>query len=215
MNNEVTYNRNRKIFLTIIIIAIFSFILFLVVQSVQNKGKTKLEIKKLPGDAKVSINNKKVNGSSAYLEKGDYTIKAEREGFKSETRQISIEPSKDNNPKVFITLTPNSIKGNEWVKKNEEKYQKFEKDAGIYYNKKSENKLTTYPIIKDLPLRSSLYSVEYYEKQDDFRVIIVSSDAMGRQVAIEKIKSLGYEPSDYIFEFRGVDNPFTTIRENG
>ncbi len=213
MNNDTGSNKKGPIITLVIVVALL-FVTLLIWQKIQQSGKTSLEIQKVPGDSIIFVNNKKVSGSKIYLEKGPYTIKAEREGFDSYTRIVTIDPDSNKTPKAFFVLTPKTQEATTWVQDNEDEYLKVEKAAGIYYGDQSKSTVEKYPIIKDLPYRSSFYSIEYYQKGNDFRVQIISSDAMGRQVAIEQIKSLGYDPSDYIVEFVGVDNPFTAAVES-
>ena len=213
MNNDTSSNK-KGIVITLVIIVTLLLVALLVWQKIQQSGKTSLEIQKVPSDSLILVNGKKVSGSKIYLEKGTYTIKSEREGFNPYTRTVTIDPASNKSPKAFFVLTPKSKEATAWVQDNEDEYLKVEKAAGIYYGDQSKSTAEKYPIIKDLPYRSSFYSIEYYQKDDDFRVQIISSDAMGRQVAIEQIKSLGYDPSDYLIEFIGVDNPFTTSVES-
>jgi hypothetical protein len=214
MNNELTTARNRKLFIIALIVIILLLIGSFVWQSAQRSGKTGLEINKIPGDTTILINNKKVSGSKVFLVKGTYEIKAEKEGFKPETRKVVVDPAKEPQPKVFFTLTPESDEALVWVEENQDKYLDQEKKAGIYYDNQNNKSLEKNPIIKDLPIRTAIYSIEYSQNNGNFRVQIISSDAMGRQVAIEKIKDLGHDPSDYMIDFKGVDNPFTSAVES-
>lgn len=213
MNDDSILRKRRGLFIGLIVVSLVLVVGLFIFQAIQRGGKTGLVIKKMPGDSTIYINNKKFSGSTAYLNDGSYTIRAEREGFEPYSRVVKIDTKTNSAPKAFFVLTPQNDEALEWAKKNNTAYLKLEKEAGEYYEKQDAKTLEKYPIIKDLPYRSSLYSIEYYQKGDDFRVQIKSPDALGRQVAIERLKTLGYEPTDYIVEFLGLDNPFTTTNE--
>ena len=205
---QATNNKYFKIAIVSLIIVGLAILSLVIWQKIQNQGKVAIGIRKLPSDAKIVLNDKTISSSTIYLEPGTYTLKGSSEGFADYERTIDI-PDNSEDLKAFFVLDPKSDEALKQVGESTEEYLKLEKEASEYYAKTSEQTADKYPIIEDLPYRSPLYSIEYSLVKDDFKIQIKSSDALGRQVAIGRIKDFGYPPTDYIIEFLGLDNPFT------
>ena len=210
MNYDILNNKRVKI-LIVIIISIFLFLLFLNLwQNNQHNGKALVEIYKVPKDTIVSVNGQKIN-KSTYLTPGKYTLKGESKGFETYTTEIEIV---DDKPlKSFFVLTPSSKEAEEWAKNHEDDYLKIENLAGIYYGEEGQQLANKHPLIKHLPYRSTLYNIDYSLDGNKLTIQIDSPDALGRQVAIEQIKSFGSEPTDLNIEFIGHYSPFVAEEE--
>lgn len=208
MTPEKNSQKNIKIIVVAIIFIVLLIAIFGLVQLLQRSGKTAVGIQKMPRDTKIFINNKLTNGSTLYLEPGNYTLRGEKLGFESVSKTFKVSDENSTPLKEFVILTPKSSEALLLVQENTKDYQKIEKAAEAYYSQQGQNNTDLYPIIKDLPYRGTLYNIDYYLDGGDFRLQIKSSDALGRQVAIEKIKLMGYEPTDYTIEFLDLANPF-------
>lgn len=176
--------------------------------TLQRRGKIPIEIRKLPHDTKITVNGAVARGSTIYLKPGKYVVKGEYEGFEPYSRKIDVTPESEIPIKLFFALTPKSDEARKWVMEHTDEYLDFELVAGEAHNEKSQEVRDKYPIMKELPYRGDLYNIEYFLDGDKFKVQVKSPTALGRQVAIERIKSWGYEPADYEIEFLGLDNPF-------
>lgn len=78
--------------------------------------------------------------------------------------------------------------------------------------------LNKYPLLKDLPLTIAYYSenfasytnyeITYQTKEDDTSFIIIINDYTGGNYenALQKIRSLGYNPSDYLIQYNDESN---------
>lgn len=200
------YSIRIKVAVVSTIILFVSLLLFNLWQNNQRSGKGELVIRKIPYDTIIYVNKDRVKGSSVYLKPGKYTIAGQREGFDTYSREIEI--SKGEKQKAFFVMVPRSDTANKWVEDNNKDYLLIENEAGIYYGEEGIKLNEKYPVIKDLPYRSSLYDIDYSLDNKKFKIQISSSDALGRQVAIERIKSFGVEPTDYEIEFLEFTNPF-------
>lgn len=206
-----TNQRKRKITLLILLaLGIVAIIAIVAIwQHQQRKGKFPVEILKAPHDTKIYYEGKEVRSSTLYLPEGKHTVKGELSGFESYDAQIDIKSSEDREYKLFFVLTPRTSEAREYVTNNNDEYLDIERESEEYFSKEGESIQKKYPIIDHLPYRGSFYNIEYYWNGEEFRIQIKSPDAMGRQVAIERIKSWGYDPTDFKVEFLGFNNPFT------
>ena len=195
-----------KLLIAVTLLIFISLITFNLWQNNQRKGKGVLEIRKIPNDTVIYVNKERVSGKSLYLSPGKYSISGQREGFDTYTREVEI--TKGEKQKAFFVLVPRSDSANQWVKDNDKQYSLIENEAGIYYGEEGTKLYDKYPIMKNLPYRGSLYNIDYSLVDDNFKIQISSNDALGRQVAVERIKSFGFEPTDYDIEFLEFNNPF-------
>lgn len=205
---------NNKRLVKVFFILFVLFLLYLLTLSVSRKNKQLVELNLLPSDAKVIINNKRVRGNDQYLKSGHYTISAERKGFSNTTKEIDVDTSTKKQI-LFISLTPETDEGLDWIEKHKTETEKFEENAQLNYSKQNDKIIEKYPLLEVLPFReSSLYSIEYKYLNNDVVIEIHANSALARQVAIEKITSLGYEPSNYNIVFSDFINPFIPENEN-
>lgn len=202
-------NKRLRSAMVVVGVLVVIFIGFYGWQYIANRGKTSLTIKKLPSNAVITMNGEKVRSGKVYLQPGTYKLKAESEGFATYERTVDITEGQAG-VKAFFVLDPVSDQAISEVSKKTKDYIKLEGEAGKYYEDISDNNAATYPIMKELPYRGPLYSIEYYQSGGEFKLQIKSSDPLGRQVALERIREMGYEPSDYTIEYLDVKNPFVS-----
>ena len=199
-----------KLIVIVVIIALAILGLTVGLQALQKRGKFAVEIYKVPNNTKITIDGSVIRDNTVYLNPGKHTVKGDSKGFQSRTIEIDVVSGVKEPTKALVSLLPESQEAIQWAKKNEKRYQELEGIAGDLTEKDSAKSIERHPIIKELPFRSDMYDIEYYSADNNFRVQIISrTGAMGRQVAIERIRSMGYNPSDYEIEFVNLYNPFS------
>ncbi len=198
-------SRNKAIALiviTVLAVTTFSLVLF-----GQRFGKTEVSVNIVGKNPQLYANDIKVS-STSYLKQGSYTLRAEAEGFKTSSKEVVVtaEPLE-----TQIILSPISESAKTWAKDHERDYLKAEGTAGAQTRKEGEAFFETYPLTQILPIKGSYYAINYRLDTKGGPIIeITSTSALGRQVALEQIKSRGYNVSDYQLKFVGLDNPFTS-----
>lgn len=202
----------KKLFITLAGITILLLIFMGVLQLTQRRGKVRINVYKMPSFATVSVNGQS-SSDTLYVSPGKLTLTVSADGFESVEKELEVSGGSNHVIEEFISLTPQSDDALEWVNSNAAAYQSFEQKAQQSYQTESEEMASRYPIIQDLPYRGDLYNIEYSLDNDEFRIQIEADGPLERQVAIERIKSMGYEPSDYYVEFLHFDNPFTSRNE--
>lgn len=173
-------------------------------------GKEPVEVYLLPSDTQLTANGKPLHAGTAYLAPGEYEIKAERGGFKTETKKVTIVSP--NTLSIDIALDPQSESAAQWAKDNEQLYLDFEGRKGIRANQEGETFSTLNPITSVIPYENLLYTIGYRADPTDpsGNTIIIEIDSMNgyRNAAINKIRDLGYDPTDFKIQFRDYESPF-------
>lgn len=208
----------RKYFwfaIVFLIIIFFSISIFQLFSRSSKENKTAVQIMSVPQDITLFVNDKKVSSSVLYLTPGDHIIKGEKKGFKGYEYRITTKEGQKNADTLFFVLSPESNEAKKWADKNKKAYSEIEAKAGEDAQISGESLVDKYPILKKIPYRSSLYDIDYkkLENSDEITVQITAATAISRQVAIERIRQWGYDPSDYLIEFRAYSNPFDPLKQ--
>lgn len=196
------------------VIAIVSIIGFLCIPLViwgfttlPQQGRVAVSVEVLPGDATVKINDQDYSGQKTiHLEPGTYTAVVSHEGFETDTQQLIVEEG-DKDLTLFSVPSPNTSEAERWVLENQGAYQTLEGKAGAAAVQEGAEFIEAYPLTKWLPVQKSIYTIGYKEVSGG---IIVTINAFGgyREAALQEIRDLGFDPSDYTIEFVNYRNPF-------
>jgi hypothetical protein len=203
------YKKISLLAIVVIIILSIGGLLFMI-----NKDQQNIELVVVPSDAIVEFKNrngsiiKKKGSGSFFIEQGDYDVSAKKEGFLQENEQLSVA---DEKRIVILTLEPESQEALKWAEKNNKQYLEAEGKAGNLDQISGEKFRAENPIISSLPYNSGFYRIDYgkdRKNNNSFKLVITADTPQKRQVALEKIREFGYNPSDFIIEFKGVGNIF-------
>jgi hypothetical protein len=203
MNNPV--NRNK----ILIMLGVVSLLLLVIFASGFKNRSGNINISTIPKDAGVTINGKKANKGRQYLSPGNYTVRATKEGFKTEEKKIEIKQG-DSFRNVYLFPEPVSDEALEWAQKNPK--LQFEKEglAGEQSQLEGQSLSESNPVVSRLPYRSLLFNIDYSLSDKDSRVVILkiaASTSTDRSYALAQIRDWGYEPGDYLIEFVDFTNP--------
>lgn len=166
-------------------------------------------IKKVPSDAKLFVDDKEVSGGRTNLANGTYTIRAEKDGFTTETTTTLIT---DDSKFIAISLTPSSDAAKKWASENEQQYLDLEQFVGSASVNSGKTLAEKNPIVTALPITGPTYSVGYTVNQNDSSrtsiTLTVHALEGYRNTAIHSIYTAGYNPADYTISFSDFTNPF-------
>lgn len=176
------------------------------VMTVLQQGTVGVSVSVLPNDATVKINDKDYsNQTSIRLKPGTYTVTVSKEGFDTDTQKLVVKEGKS---ATFISMpAPISADARRWVTNNQRAYLELEGKAGKLATQEGRELIDEYPLTKWLPLQKATFTIGY--KQPEEAVIITIDATEGyREAALQEIRDLGYNPSDYTIEFTNYRNPF-------
>lgn len=208
MNNGNNFNPRRVI---VIFLAACATLLLIAIIFNQNRGDNNLKLITVPGGAKVAFTNesgdiKETKRGGINLNSGKYSVVASKDGFKDTQTNVVV---KGNDQTLVILLAPVSEEAVEWASKNQKAYTEAEKISGELNQQSGEEFRANNPIVSNLPHNSGYYRIDYGQDEYNNVVLHVNADQpVGRRVAIEKIKSWGYEPHDFRIVFDDFVNPF-------
>ena len=191
-NTQLTKTQSNIIF--IIVLLIIAAISWGIFTAIDRSDKKLIKVVTLPSTAKVFINDV-ASPHDSYITPGTYTIRVEDKGFANAERKVVI--TEDDT--FSVALAPESDDAKKWIQENGEKY-------GEEYNPQS----SINPILVQLPLRNILYTVtaeNEVTKPTDPLTLNVTAFVGYKNAPIDKIRSMGYDPTDYNYKFNST-SPF-------
>jgi len=201
--------RAHKIATTIIILIFIGLIGFYAFTLISRAGKEPVQIYLVPGDARLTLNGEEYRPGLSYIKPGEYEVKAEREGFESYQETITI--GQPNSMDIDIALNPVSEEARQWQQDNLDGYLAAEGRAGARAIEEGKEFSAKNPIVDHLPFRNFIYTIGYKANPDIPNGIILTITAItgSREAALNKIRELGFDPTDYEINFNNYENPFS------
>jgi hypothetical protein len=195
-----------------VIIGIGAFFALIIVWAVwmyvDRYGKTPLTISVVPSNAKVLINNQSLGNGTHWLIDGTYQVKVEREGFASQESSTVVTSKKGQNVLAF-SLVPESAEAKKWAAEHPNDYKRNERYGAIAARTEGEYFSKNNPISTKLPFIDPYFTIGYRADGDGNSVVltITTPSPRYRFYAVEKIRQLGYDPTDFVIEFKDFKNP--------
>jgi len=193
--------------LTVLLVGLIGYSLYI---STTRAGKEPVEVYAVPSDTTITANGQPISRGTAYLLPGTYTIEAKRGGFADYKDTITVTES--NKQVIDIALEGVSESALQWVKDNQKLYLEREGRGGTRAQEKGELFTQANPITSKLPYRNILYTIGYkLDPSDPNEMSITLEIDAGpgyRQGALQKIRDLGYDPTDFKINFKNYESPF-------
>ncbi len=198
---------NKRIIATCTAVFFVGIIVWSVTTYVSRIGKVSVTVSAVPSDATILINGKKVGNGTHWIAPGKYTFSAQKDGFKKREKTSDIVNEKNHNV-VALSLTPESDTAKKWVESHDMDYKKNEEFGaiearanGAYFRKKN-------PITAVLPYKDPYYTLSYMTNNaDTIELIVTTPSPRYRYFAIEKLRELGFNPTDFSIRFEDFKNP--------
>lgn len=170
-------------------------------------GKLPVVVKTVPSSATIRVSSSSVSNGTTWLAPGKYTITVDSEGFVSRKETLVVTDIKKQNV-IAIALTPSSDTAKEWAAKHENEYKDIEPYGSIEANNNGLYIAKAHPITNVLPIEDPYYQIRYTITDDDtVSITIVTPSPRYRYYALQKIRDLGYNPTDYRIKFTDFKNP--------
>lgn len=197
----------KKLIAIVIGIIVVSIGFILAIQ-IPRLGKIEITFDTYPSDAKITVNGTST-GKTVYLEKGNYTYTVNREGFAEETGTLAVI---DSNDTIYVALVANSDVGYKWEEEHSDEISEFESRVGASVMQAGAEQSEAYPLIDKLPIITPLYKIGYIADPSDPSgqavIITINASEQYRQNAIFYLSGLGYDLSDYKFDYYNYESPF-------
>jgi hypothetical protein len=200
--------QNKKIALALVAIA-FLCIGSIVYFAITKTSGTSIDIYIVPQDATATIDGKPLRPGTQAIAAGSHEVIVRKYGFADYKETLTID---DTHKSIDVALSPVSADAQAWAQKNQALYNAKEARTSILINNAGEQFSKDNPIVNELPIDNLVYEIGYRRASSDPNdsSIIIEIDAMQgyRNGAVQKIKDLGYDPADFIINFRDYRNPF-------
>lgn len=175
-------------------------------------GKIAVTIASAPADAAITIDNVRTSPGTVYLTPNQkHTVKAEKDGFETFTQEQYISSDRHT---ITINLVAVSEEAKKWAQDNQDDYMQVEREAGEAAGDEGAAFTNKNPITEALPYEDLIYGIGYRIDQSDpsGNTIILTIDARegSRNAAVQQIRNLGYDPTQYKIEFNDYENPFAS-----
>lgn len=204
-------DRNKlKFALLVFGIGFASLLLYSIITLVSQAGKTKVSIEVLPKDSVVTINDSEGSSGDTYLEPGEYTFSATKDGFEKDTQTIIVDEGE-----LVVVLLPEPVSEEalEWSQQPDVALQ-LESYGGLRATQRGMAIRNTNPLIDRLPHVdfAGPFVVDYgYYGADSTKTYIVIRDTTpnGRIAAIEWIRDQGVNPAELDIRFSDYRDPLS------
>ncbi len=184
---------------TLIILVIMAIIL-----TVFKQKSASLKLSYFPNDATVYADgDSQGSAKSLSLSAGPHSIIIKRSGFADSINQVDLKAGQTK--ALSAALLPNSPEGFAWLQQHPDQQLQREAIGGQAFDQNSGNAAEKYPLITKLPIYHRDYKIDYGSSQKHSGAIAIYITAAGtiqRQEALDRIRSEGYDPSDYEIIFR-------------
>lgn len=190
---------------------VFGFIAILFIWTIiilaDRAGKEPLTIAVVPSDARITVNGNQMNDGNHWVNEGTYTITAEKDGFEKQQQSLTVSKEKDQNV-VALSLVPKSDEAKAWAKKHADKYKDNERYGARAAHTEGEYFTNQNPITKELPYTDPYYKIGYIVNEDrTITITILTQSPRYRFYAIEQIREWGYDPTNFVIDFKDFKNP--------
>lgn len=190
----------------VVLLCIAIGIATLILQSHERRGKIAVEVATVPRDAEITLNEQRIQQGTAYLAPGTYEAKVQKEGFAPyvATLQVSQHATRP----LYAALRPESEQATKWAARNQQAYAKLERlaaESSATYGKAFQAK---WPIVKTLPIKDPYFTISYVHHNDETISLKISGTSPRyRMLALQHLRSRGFDPTEYKIEFVGFTNP--------
>ncbi|MBH1956994.1 PEGA domain-containing protein [Candidatus Saccharibacteria bacterium] len=211
MFNQI-FSSKRRIFIVTSVVIFLLICIFSIIITLSRQGKLPVVFSIVPSSARITLENNTIGSGTQYLTAGSYKIKVEQPGFDSQEKTIVVTDKKKQNV-VAVSLTPQSDDAKKWAEKNQKAYKDNETFGGLEAQENGQYFRSRFPIIEKLPYTDPYYKIAYRTNGDDIIITIDTDSPRYRYFAVQKIRELGFNPTDYTIDFKQFKNPLEVTHE--
>lgn len=190
-------------------ILVFLFIAWTATTLISRIGKLPLTIQTVPSDAQITLGDQTVGNGTTWAKPGTYTLTVRKNGFTPQTKRIIITSQKQQNVSA-TALVAESDATKKWADQHSNEYLAVQEYGSIEARNYGTYIATKYPITKSLPFNDPYYQITYtIDKNDALTLTIATPSPRYRYFAVQKLRDLGYNPTDYVIHFKDFHNPLS------
>jgi len=200
---------HKKRFIAGAVLFIIYIIVWAVWTYVDHIGKVPVVVAVVPSNASVTISGQKLGDGTHWLPPARYNVKAEKSGFATINESIIVAAKKSQNV-ITLSLSPQSSDAKKWANDHQNDYSRNEQFGAIQANVDGRYFTSLNPIIAKLPYVDPYFTIGYTADSDHSVILTISTPSPRyRFYAVDQIRKLGYNPTDYKIVFKDFHNPLT------
>ena len=196
----------KRIILAIALFLIIS-ITWVVVTFVGRIGKLPVVVAVVPSNATVTIDNQRYGNGTQWLKPGTYKVTVSKDGFATSNESTVVTDKKSQNV-VAVSLKAESDEAKKWATEHQKEYSSNEQYGAIEASTDGKYFADTHPITTKLPFNDPYFTIGYTVDEDNSVTLTVATPSPRyRFYAVEKIRQLGFDPTDFKIVFKDFHNP--------
>jgi hypothetical protein len=183
-------------------------IIWAILIAVDHTGKVPLVVSVVPGDSKVEFNGQSKGNGTQWLKAGVYEVAVKKDGYVTVTRKVNVDDKKEQNV-MAVSLLPQSDDAKKWAASHQDDYKKNEAYGAIEAQSDGKYFASQNPITTKLPFTDPYFKIGYItdDAHKSIKLTVETPSPRYRFYAVEKIRQMGYDPTDFIIEFKDFHNP--------
>lgn len=206
MYYELIQQYKRKIIYGISAVFLVIIIWF-TVTTIDHMGKLPVYIATVPNDASVQFDGLSKNNGTQWIKPGTYNVVVQKNGFETVKRTVIVDDKKSQNV-VAVSLLPNTADAKKWADDHESDYRKNEAYGAIEASTNGDYFTARNPITTKLPYVDPYFTLGYVSHDNQtISLTIDTPSPRYRYFAIEKLRQMGYDPTDFTIIFKDFQNP--------
>lgn len=206
------YEKYKKEIFSITALVFCLLIIYAIWIGIGRIGKVGVEFHLVPYSAAVTINGTQYGDGTQYIPTGTYAAKITHEGFKPTDVTLIVAANKTKNI-MAVSLTPESDAAKKWAESHRDDYARNEPYGAEQARADGQYMRDKDPIINKLPYEHPYYKIAYKREADrSITVTILTESPRYRLAAVNKIRELGFDPTDLTIEFTDFKNPLEQAR---
>lgn len=175
-------------------------------------GKVDVYISTVPSDASVTFNSDHRGNGSQWMPAGNYSVTVKKDGFETQKQTVIVDENKKQNV-VAISLVPKSAEATKWADQHQDQYKRNETYGSIEATVNGEYFTEKNPITTKLPYVDPYFTLGYVSKNNQSVALTVETPSPRyRHFAIEKLRQMGYDPTDFEIIFKDFHNPLGEVK---
>lgn len=201
---------HRKRFIIIVTTLFILFSVWATIDAISHIGKIPVVVSLVPNDATISLSDKKIGSGTQWITPGTYTLTVSKNGFQTLKDSVIVTDKKQQNV-IAASLVPQTKEAKEWAVKHEKDYKRNEEYGAIQASSNGAYFSDSNPITKQLPFIDPYFKIGYTRNNDQTITLTINTPSPRyRFYAVEKIRQMGYDPTDFVIVFKDFRNPLET-----
>ena len=170
-------------------------------------GKLPVVVAVVPSNATITIDNQHYGNGTQWLKPGTYKVTVSKDGFTSSNESTVVTDKKSQNV-IAVSLKAESDEAKKWAAEHQKEYSSNEQYGAIEASADGKYFADTHPITTKLPFNDPYFTIGYtVDKDDSVTLTVATPSPRYRFYAVEKIRQLGFDPTDFKIVFKDFHNP--------